>query len=60
VLAGMEHLDAEPGMTVREGEPVGVMAAWSPGAGGPRPALYLELRRAGRAVDPTPYLRAKG
>jgi septal ring factor EnvC (AmiA/AmiB activator) len=60
VLAGMARLDAEPGQTVREGEPVGVMAAWSPAAGGRPPGLYLELRKAGRPVDPTPLLRAKG
>jgi septal ring factor EnvC (AmiA/AmiB activator) len=60
VLAGMERLDAEAGASVREGEPVGVMPAWSPGAGGPRPGLYLELRRAGRPVNPTPFLHAKG
>jgi septal ring factor EnvC (AmiA/AmiB activator) len=60
VLAGMERFDAEAGERVREGEPVGVMPAWNPGAGGPRPGLYLELRRAGRPVNPTPLLRAKG
>jgi len=60
VLAGMERLDAEAGASVREGEPVGVMPSWNPSAGGPRPGLYLELRHAGRPVNPTPFLHAKG
>jgi septal ring factor EnvC (AmiA/AmiB activator) len=60
VLAGMERFDAEAGESVREGEPVGVMPSWNPSAGGPRPGLYLELRHAGRPVNPTPFLHAKG
>ena len=59
-LAGLERFDSAVGDAVREGEPVGVMPGWDPRAGGPRPGLYLELRKAGQPVNPTPYLRAKG
>jgi septal ring factor EnvC (AmiA/AmiB activator) len=66
VLAGLDRLDAPVGHTVRQGEPVGIMPAWDPrsagggaglnGAG--RPALYVELRHNGAAIDPAPFLRA--
>jgi septal ring factor EnvC (AmiA/AmiB activator) len=57
VLAGMDRLDVEVGRAVRAGEPVGVMAGWDPQAAGPRPALYVELRRGEQTVDPAPWLR---
>ncbi len=60
VLAGLDHFDAQAGQAVREGEPVGVMPGWDPRAGGPRPGLYLELRKGGQPVNPGPYLRARG
>jgi septal ring factor EnvC (AmiA/AmiB activator) len=50
VLAGMASLAASPGHTLRAGEPVGRMA--QTGA----PTLYVELRRAGRPVDPAQFL----
>ena len=63
VLAGMERLDAQVGRSVQAGEPVGVMPGWDPkgdaGAAGGRPGLYLEFRRGGLAVDPTPWLRSR-
>ena len=60
VLAGFDHLDLSVGMAVRPGEPVGVMPAWDPRSASARPALYIELRRNGQAVDPAPFLRAHG
>ena len=47
VLAGLDRLDGEPGQRVGAGEAVGTV-----GGDGGRGSLYLELRRAGQAVDP--------
>ena len=58
VLAGLERLDVPAGSAVLAGEPVGVMPAWPQGAG-PRPALYVELRHDGQAVNPAPFLRGR-
>jgi septal ring factor EnvC (AmiA/AmiB activator) len=58
VLAGFDRLDVRVGQTVAMGEPVGVMPNWPPGSAGKRPTLYVELRRNGQPVDPTPWLRA--
>ena len=60
VLAGLDRLDAAVGQVVQAGEPVGVMPGWDPKAGGPRPSLYVELRRGGEPVNPAPFLRGKG
>ena len=60
VLAGLDRLDAHVGGIVRQGEPVGVMPGWDPREAGSRPALYVELRRNGSAVNPAPFLRAHG
>ncbi|MBV9252435.1 MAG: peptidoglycan DD-metalloendopeptidase family protein [Acetobacteraceae bacterium] len=59
VLAGLEHLDAKAGQPVGAGEPLGVMPAWEPGTGR-RPSLYVELRREGQPINPTPWLKASG
>ncbi|MBV9654266.1 MAG: peptidoglycan DD-metalloendopeptidase family protein, partial [Acetobacteraceae bacterium] len=56
VLAGLDRLNAAVGDKVQGGEPVGIMPDWQPGTGGSRPALYLELRRGGQAVNPGPWL----
>ena len=53
VLSGFERLDAAVGQSLQAGEPVGAMPAG-------RAVLYVELRRDGLAVNPAPYLRAKG
>ena len=45
------------GGAVLPGEPVGVMPDWNPAAAGPHPALYVELRRDGQALNPTLFLR---
>lgn len=60
VLSGLERLDVQVGMAVRAGEPVGVMPGWDPQVPGPRPSLYVELRRGGQPMNPAPFLRAKG
>jgi septal ring factor EnvC (AmiA/AmiB activator) len=59
VLAGLDRLDAAVGQVVRPGEPVGAMPGWDPRAGGSRPALYVELRYAGAAINPAPFLRGR-
>ena len=51
VLAGLGEVDAEAGRTVAGGEPVGKMPGDTP-----RAALYLEVRRATRPVDPARWL----
>ena len=60
VLAGLDRLDAQVGNTVLAGEPIGVMPNWEPQSAGPRPALYVQLRRDGQAVNPAPFLRTRG
>lgn len=61
LLAGMDRIDAELGQFVLTGEPVGVMGAtqWASastfGLGSTQPILYVEFRKDGRAVDPTPW-----
>lgn len=61
VLAGMERLDVQVGRAVKAGDTVGIMADWDPradarGGGAARPALYLELRRDGQPINPSPWL----
>ncbi len=60
VLAGLERLDVAVGASVLAGEPVGAMPAWDATNPGPRPALYVELRRDGQALNPAPFLRGRG
>lgn len=71
VLAGMERLSVEIGQFVLAGEPVGYLGRApgpaakekagersSPpgeGVGSPRPALYVEFRKDGSPVDPSPW-----
>jgi len=52
VLAGFEQLDTEAGTALLAGEAVGRLAAGADGRG----SLYLELRRDGQVVDPSPWL----
>ena len=59
VLSGFDRLDAQVGHAIAIGAPVGTMPGWDPHASTPRPALYVEIRRAGRAVDPSPLLAGK-
>jgi septal ring factor EnvC (AmiA/AmiB activator) len=60
VTSGYQALGAKVGQLVRAGEPVGSMPSWTPGQGGARPALYVELRRDGQPIDPAPWLKANG
>ena len=59
VMAGLARLDAQVGRSVQAGEPVGVMPPWDPQAPGNRPGLYVELRRNGQRLDPSPFLRVR-
>ena len=54
LVAGMARIDGIIGQWVLAGEPVGVME----GREGGKPALYLELRRKGRPINPLPWLAA--
>jgi septal ring factor EnvC (AmiA/AmiB activator) len=54
VLAGLDQAAAGAGRTVSAGEPIGRMA----GNSGFPPELYLEVREAGRPVDPARWLAA--
>jgi septal ring factor EnvC (AmiA/AmiB activator) len=62
LLAGLEKIDVELGQFVLGGEPVGAMreattdpAARGERAGGDQPALYVEFRKDGVTIDPTPW-----
>ena len=55
VLAGLGEVGTEAGRSVEGGEPVGKMPGDTP-----RPTLYLEVRRASRAVDPGRWLPPTG
>lgn len=55
VLSGMQRLSVAAGQTVRPGDTAGTMPAAPDGRPG---VLYMELRKAGRPVDPAPWLPA--
>lgn len=62
LLAGMERITTDVGQFVLAGEPVGSMgasaapsAALGAKSGDDRPILYIEFRRNGLPLDPTPW-----
>ncbi|MCW6510102.1 murein hydrolase activator EnvC family protein [Lichenifustis flavocetrariae] len=61
VLAGMDHVDVAIGQFVLAGEPVGAMGdgsvktAAAIALGATEPILYVEFRKDGAAVDPSPW-----
>ncbi len=56
ILAQLGRIDATVGQNVAAGEPVGRAGTGESGL----PIVYLELRRHGQPVDPTPWLQAAG
>ena len=61
VLAGMEKINVTPGQFVIVGEPVGSMGAQRVASVGQvdvsttKPILYVEFRKDGESIDPTPW-----
>ncbi len=56
LLAGLSHIDAQLGQFVLAGEPVGNMSSAPGGATQDNaPVLYVEFRKEGRPIDPTPW-----
>lgn len=60
LLAGMDRITVELGQFVLSGEPVGVMGdgpqlVSTLGHGSAQPILYVEFRKDGNSIDPTPW-----
>jgi septal ring factor EnvC (AmiA/AmiB activator) len=60
LLAGMERISVDIGQFVLAGEPVGVMGNASQVAailetGSSQPVLYVEFRKDGTPIDPSPW-----
>lgn len=61
VMAGLETVSADVGQFVLTGEPIGQMGTLAMASavstdGGPiQPVLYVEFRKNGRAIDPSPW-----
>lgn len=53
ILSGLDEIYPEAGQWVLAGEPIGHMT----GQKSPSPELYLEVRRAGRTIDPENWLK---
>ncbi|WP_131829917.1 murein hydrolase activator EnvC family protein [Consotaella salsifontis] len=64
VLAGLDEIDVDVGQFVLTGEPVGAMgakrlaSAASDGFDAATPSLYVEFRKDGNPVDPSPWWTA--
>lgn len=65
VLAGLGRISVAPGQSVLAGEPVGAMSeaavasTSASGNGNAAPELYIEFRKDGKPVDPTPWWSVK-
>ncbi len=61
LLAGMNKIGVDVGQFVLAGEPVGAMgelrlaSAEETSVGRKQPVLYIEFRKDGRSIDPTPW-----
>jgi septal ring factor EnvC (AmiA/AmiB activator) len=60
LVAGMERISVDVGQFVLTGEPVAVMGggaqtASAVAAGAGPPALYVEFRKDGTPIDPSPW-----
>ncbi len=61
LLAGMKDIDAQLGQFVLAGEPIGSMgstqlaSAATMDLGSTRPVLYIEFRKDGSSIDPSPW-----
>lgn len=59
LLAGLSRIDVEPGQFVLAAEPVGTMGGASAARDGKNdsssPVLYIEFRKDGRPIDPSPW-----
>jgi murein hydrolase activator len=65
LLAGMERISVDLGQFVLTGEPVAVMGAGAQTAalvavGSGQPVLYVEFRKDGIPVDPSPWWATNG
>jgi septal ring factor EnvC (AmiA/AmiB activator) len=63
LIAGMERISVDLGQFVLTGEPVASMGSGPPGAaalatGASQPVLYVEFRKDGTPVDPSPWWAA--
>jgi septal ring factor EnvC (AmiA/AmiB activator) len=57
VLSGLDQLAVVPGRAIQDGDPIGSMKVAAKGDATEPPVLYFELRKAGRPVDPSPWLK---
>src|SRR5690606_3300011 len=56
LLAGLSRIDAQLGQFILAGEPVGTMQVAAGGQSDENaPVLYVEFRKEGRPVDPSPW-----
>jgi septal ring factor EnvC (AmiA/AmiB activator) len=58
LLAGLSHIDVQPGEFILAAEPVGIMSTTKKepaGAASAAPVLYVEFRKDGQPIDPDPW-----